>query len=362
MTRLLGGAAAVVLLTASAAWAQAGPVGHWKGDDGASPTAAADSSGNGNHGTYVNGATTSTLVPSVLFPDPSSMIFDGVNDYVDAPTVSWPVGGPVTVAFWNHVAAADIQQANAFSLGDADNPNRFQAHAPWEDHQLYWHYGDLYGDGGLSVSYDPYLDKWTHVALVSEGNGGAFKGIYLDGVLVASATVSDGPDVPLSGLKIGYWARFGNRHKGKIDDFRIYSRVLSAAQIQLLAGGATEPAAPVLTATPGSGRTDLTWSSTAGAASYRVKRSLHTGGPYTVIATVSGTSTSVPASALRSVFYVVSAVGVSEGPDSNEAPGSARSADSMNDPNGCGALGLEALIVLASLRRVAARRRSGNSR
>jgi hypothetical protein len=290
------------------------------------------------------------------------MSFDGVDDFVDVPTVSWPVGGPVTVAFWNHVATVDIQQANAFSLGNADNPNRFQAHVPWNDHQLDWDYGDWTGNGRVSVSYDAYLDKWTHVALVSEGNGGAFKGIYLDGVLVASGNVSDGPDVPLSGLTIGYWARFGNRHKGKIDDFRIYNRVLTASQIQLLVGGSTEPGSPVLTAAPGLGRTNLTWTSTAGATSYRVKQSPNSGGPYVVIATSSGTSASVPSSRWRWSYYVVSAVGVSEGPDSNEVAGSSLSPEFMHDHNVCGALGLEALIVLAILRLVAARRRSDFAR
>lgn len=329
---------------------QSGPVIHLKGDDGAAPAAAADSSGNGTNGVYTNGATTSAVAPTVLFPDPTSMIFDGVNDLVDVSTFSWPAGGPVTVAFWNHVATADIRQANAFAVGNADDPNRFQCHAPYNDHILYWDYGDRTATGRVSINYDPWLDRWTHVVLVSEGNGGSFKAIYLDGVLVASAAVSDGPDVPLSGMTIGAWLLHSNQHKGNIDDFRIYGRVLTPAQIQLLASGNTEPPQiAALTATGLNARIRLTWTAVAGATSYNVKRSLTPGGPYATIATVGATTyddhvlkPGVPG------YYVVSGVGVSEGPDSNEASGFAGSQSIL--VKGCGALGLELLLILAAAR------------
>jgi|SRR6185295_600294 len=335
------------------ALAQAGPVGYWKGDDGAVPTVATDSSGNGHHGTYVNGASTSPLVPGTQFPDSQSMIFDGVNDYVDVPTISWPVGGPVTVAFWNFVATADIQQANAFSFGNQDNPNRFQAHVPWNNHLLYWHYGDWTGNGEVTVLYDPYLDNWTHVALVSEGNGGAFKGIYLNGALVASGTISDGPNAPLSGLTIGYWAMFNNKHKGKIDDFRIYDRVLTASQVQLLAAGYTEPAAPTLTANAGAGLVQLDWTSVTGAASYAVRRSQTPGGPYTTLATLAGGTAYLDFSATlgQTYYYVVAAIGVSQGPASNEATVVPQASPSTSniEIRGCGALGLEGLLLFAAI-------------
>jgi hypothetical protein len=346
---------------AAFALAQAGPVGYWKGDDGAAPTVATDSSGNGHHGTYVNGATTSPLVPGTQFTDSRSMIFDGVNDYVDVPTFSWPAGGPVTVAFWNFVATADIQQANAFSVGNQDNPSRFQAHVPWENHNMYWDYGDWTGNGRVSINYDPYLDKWTHVALVSEGNGGAFMGIYLDGALVASSNVSDGPDVPLSGLTIGYWAMFNNRHKGKIDDFRIYNRVLTSAQVLYLAVGFTEPSAPTLTAAAATGGIQLNWTSVSGAGFYDVKRSQTSGGPYLTLATLAGgnayfDSTPTPT---QTYYYVVAAIGVSQGPNSNEqaaaAPGQASPVDIV--VSGCGALGIEGFLLLAGLGLVGRRSR-----
>jgi len=339
---------------------QAGPVGYWKGDDGAAPATALDSSGNGNNGSYVNGATTSVTHPVLQFPDSHSFSFDGTNDYVNIPSFTWPAGGPVTVAFWNFVAAADVQQANAFSIGNQDNPNRFQAHVPYNDHFLSWDYGDWTGNGRVQVLYDPYLNKWTHVALVSEGNGGAFKAIYLDGALVASGNVSDGPDAPLTGATIGLWALFNNYHKGRIDDFRIYNRVLTAAQIQLLSGGSTEPAATTVTAAPGPGRIQLDWIALPGATSYNVKRSPTPGGPYVTIASVAPGASYLDATATPGValFYVVSGVGVSEGPDSNEASAVALSGSPDLVIGGCGALGLELLAILGLIRFLARRQRA----
>ncbi|HLX60679.1 MAG TPA: MBG domain-containing protein [Planctomycetota bacterium] len=92
------------------------------------------------------------------------------------------------------------------------------------------------------ANYAPYLDKWTHVALVSAGVGGNFKAIYLNGQLVASASSSDGPQVPISILQVGHSAADpvgSTHHHGIIDDFQIYNRVLSAYEIQSLTTGSS---------------------------------------------------------------------------------------------------------------------------
>jgi hypothetical protein len=311
---------ALLLAAASTAAAQSGPVGYWKGDDGAGPTNALDSSGFGNNGTYQSGATTSTSVPTLQFPNTHSMQFTTAGAIVDAPGFSWPTGGPVTVAYWNNVTTAQVRNSSAFNVGNTDQPNRFHAHSPWSDSNLYWDYGDIGTTGRISASYTTSLNKWTHVALVSAGIGGNFKAIYLDGVQVATAATSDGPDVPLTGIGIGRWPGPNLDHAGMIDDFRIYDRVLTQAQITALAGGFTEPAAPTgLMATPGLGQIMLTWNASAGATSYNLKYATSTGGPYTTVP-VAGTSynhTGLPDT--TTYYYVVSAIGtLGEGPNSPE--------------------------------------------
>jgi hypothetical protein len=85
----------------------------------------------------------------------------------------------------------------------------------------------------------------------------------------------------------------------------------------------TAPAAPTgLTATPGStGNVALSWAAATGATGYRVFRGTATGGPYTQIATPTGTSyPDTGRSDFTRYFYVVQAVNdVGSSPDSAEA-------------------------------------------
>jgi|GEM_PF-6548407 len=210
--------------------------GHWKLDE-TSGTTAYDSSGNQNNGTYQNMPTVSTSIPS-NYVSTRSLSFNGTSQYVSAPNLNWPSGGAVTVSFWNYVTTAQVQASSAFDVG-SNNADRFQVHAPWSDSRMYWDYGTIVA-GRLSADYTSYLNKWTHVTLVSAGNGGNFKAIYLDGKLVVSGASSDGPDVALTGLKIGRAdLNTTNFHKGNLDDLRIYDRVLSYAEIQSLASKAS---------------------------------------------------------------------------------------------------------------------------
>ncbi len=220
-----------------------GLVGYWKFDEG-SGTMVRDSSGNKYHGTLVNGP---MWVQGKIG---KALSFDGVDDYVNIPNLIWPVGGPVTVSFWQKVNSSDVKDSSAFSLGSQNDPNRFQAHTPWSNKQLSWDYGAENG-GRVTVDYTDYLDKWTHVVLVSEGKGGTFKAVYLDGVLKASGTSSDGPHAQLQGLHIGEW-RSAGYFKGIIDDFRLYNRVLSPLEIQALyeKGGGKLSEAPSSTRSP----------------------------------------------------------------------------------------------------------------
>jgi MYXO-CTERM domain-containing protein len=334
-----------LLGTASAARAQSGPVGYWKGDDGTSPTQAADSSGFNHNGTYQGGATTSTSVPTLQFPNPTSMSFTTAGALVAAPGFSWPSGGPVTITFWNYVTAAQVQNSSAFNVGNVDNPNRFHAHAPWGDGVLYWDYGDINSNGRVSASYTASLDKWTHVALVSAGVGGNFKAIYFDGVVAASGTTSSGPAIALTGVNIGGWPGASLSHMGMIDDFRIYNRVLSVPEIQALAAGNTEPATPTgLMALLGSnpGEIQLTWNASVAATSYILMKGTAQGGPYPTPIPVSGTSyLDTGLTNGSTYYYVVVAVGtMGQSAPSNEAsatiPIPKRTVALGNDSQKCG--------------------------
>jgi len=310
-------------IEAEAAQAGNGLSGYWPGDDGTSPTVAADASGNGNNGTYTGSATTSTASKApLLFANPSSMSFNGTSAYVDVPTFAWPTGGPVTVCFWNFVATADVKTSSAFTVGNMDTPNRFHAHCPYSDNTVYWDYGTATtGSGRVSASYAGHLDVWTHVALVSAGTGGTFQAIYFNGTLAGSVATSSGPTVPLSGAQIGAWTGSSLYEKGMIDDFRIYNRVLSVTEIQGLASGNSGPSAPTgLAAVPGNAQINLTWNPVSGATGYNLKSATVSGGPYSPVATNISATTFTDTGLTNGTiyYYVVSAISFGEGANSAE--------------------------------------------
>lgn len=81
--------------------------------------------------------------------------------------------------------------------------------------------------------------------------------------------------------------------------------------IQTALGGTAQPP-PVptgLSVTPGNAQVQLSWNAAAGATSYNVKRSTTSGGPYTTVTSVAGTSfTNTGLTNGTTYFYVVSAV------------------------------------------------------
>jgi hypothetical protein len=98
------------------------------------------------------------------------------------------------------------------------------------------------------------------------------------------------------------------------------------------------PAPPTgLAASAGDNRVDLSWNAVAGAASYTVKRSTVSGGPYMTIATdvASTTFADTTASNGTTYFYVVSAVNVfGESPNSNEVSATPSAPTAPNPPSG----------------------------
>ncbi len=164
--------------------------------------------------------------------------FTKTSDRLTAASLDWRAGGPVSVEFWNYVKSADLASLQtALRVGADQVTNRFLIHAPYLDGNMYWDYGNINTSGRISLNYKPYLDKWTHVCVVSDGS--TFKAIYLDGQLVASSTVADSPK-NLVGLNLGL------NFLGRIDEFRLWNRVRSQEEIFANMNRNIPPASPNL--------------------------------------------------------------------------------------------------------------------
>ena len=177
-----------------------------------------------------------------------------------------------------------------------------------------------------SASVTP-AGQWAHVAVVLSGATGR---LYLDGVEVGSNTAMT---LAPSSLGITNQNYLGKSQwndpylDAALDDFRIYSRALTAEEITLFASPLAAPAN--VEASAGVERIELQWGAVPSAAGYTVKSSLAAGGPYAVIASGLPSTTYVhedlPPGMAR--YYVVSAENLAgTGPDSAEVSAVAESA------------------------------------
>lgn len=198
-----------------------------------------DASGNGLHGT-VNGP---VLTADRFGSDNRAYLFDGVNDYI---LVGDPVPAPlkiqneITLEAWIYVAEyppglAQIvgSQYDGTASGatifldsrvNPDGQTAPQGHIHFQIGNGSWHVTN-------SNSQVP-LNQWVHIVATRRAYEDAR--IYYNGVLQpsTSATWLGGVTYNNAWFAIGQQKDQNRPFKGKIDDVRIYGRVLSASEVQ----------------------------------------------------------------------------------------------------------------------------------
>jgi hypothetical protein len=210
-----------------------GLVAHWLLDEG-SGTTIADNTGNGNTGTLLNGTSWLTGgAPRARIPNPSALSFDGVDDRVELRARTLPMlGRPMSVSLWfvhdggssrgrdlsDLIAFARPEDGAAIQIGFE---NGFPAVWTWGPRTMI-RSGFAAGAG------------WHHLAYSFDGSTHR---LYVDGAQVGNAV----RPVPLSAVNhaiMGDFApsRFTEQFSGRLDDVRVYDRVLSVEEIGDLAG------------------------------------------------------------------------------------------------------------------------------
>ena len=197
-----------------------GLVGAW-GFDEATGATAIDSSGSGNPGT-ISGATRTTGKYG------GALSFDGINDWVTvADANSLDVTNKMTVEAWLLPTAlggawrtALIKEQSgqlAYALYAAtDTGSRPSANVfTTSDH-------GLLGPAALP------LNAWSHLAMTYDGTT---LRLYVNGSQVSSAALTGNAVVSTGALRIGGNGVWGEWFNGTIDDVRLYSRALTAAEI-----------------------------------------------------------------------------------------------------------------------------------
>ena len=227
-----------LLVTAEASTAAAptsGLVAHWKFDENTGTTTA-DSSGNGHTGTLTNGPAWTTGQTN------AALSFDGVNDQVVNNGIA-NLTNNFTISFWAQPTTThEIDSENTTGIGGTSG----QRYALWP----LWHTnghagaGVSVGTNGVSVyeSSDYYmpatlvysgtLSGWTHIAVVYENKQPK---LYINGSLVCTGLTSPKSFVHINPLEIG--GDVYGYYSGKLDEIRVYNRVLSAAEVATLPNG-----------------------------------------------------------------------------------------------------------------------------
>jgi chitodextrinase len=232
---------------------QPGLVASYGFDEG-SGTAAADSTGNGNHGTLVNGPTWT------LGRFGQALSFDGTNDRVtvpDANTLDLTTG--MTLEAWLKPTATGTAWKTVL-FKHRDNNATNMVYVMYGNRNTNVPNGEITVGTSVKAANGPAgsglpLNVWSHLAATFDN---ATLRLYVNGTEIASLATA-GPIATSTGaLWIGGNNVWNEVFSGAIDEVRIYNRALNASEIQtdmnLAAAPDSDPPAIVST-TPADGAT-----------------------------------------------------------------------------------------------------------
>jgi hypothetical protein len=202
-----------------------GLVGYWSFNEGTS-TIAHDYSGHGNTGT-LSGSTLPTWTSGKLG---KGLSFDGSSSYVSAPLVT-TANENVTLSAWVYWKGLTSHVQMVVNNGNSGSGG----------YSLMISNGCGAGSsiavllGGVqcnALSSPPTIptNRWTHLVATMDGSHNWT--LYVNGV--SEATGNDSPNTPAGATDIGANETGVGNFNGLIDEVRIYSRALSAAQVAAL--------------------------------------------------------------------------------------------------------------------------------
>jgi hypothetical protein len=309
--------------------------GWWK-FDATSGTTAADSGSGGNPGTLQSGAT--WVVGAIS----NAVHLDGTaNGYVSLPAGLISALNDFTISTWVKVDA-NATWARVFDFGSGTGTYMFLAPASGGTSVRYAiTTGSSGGEQQLNRAGNLSTGAWHHLAVTLSGSTGV---LYVDGVpantnLSMTLNPSSLGSTTQNYIGKSQWA--DPNLTGSVDDFRIYSRALNAAEVASLANP-VPPAPAGLAAVAGDAQVALNWNAASTATGYKIKRSLTSGSGYVnIVANASLTFTNNGLANGTLYYFVVSATN-SFGESTNSTPVSARPTSSasvaMNAANAAGQL------------------------
>jgi hypothetical protein len=288
---------------------------HWKFDEG-SGMVATDSAG-GDNGTLASTASWTAGKVS------GAMHFNGTsNSYVSLPAGLVTNLNDFTIATWVKVDT-NATWARIFDFGIGTGNYMFLAPASGGNTLRYAITTSSTG-GEQQINNSTVLSTgvWHHVAVTLSDTNGI---LYLDGAAVGTNSNMTLRPSTLGNTTQNYFGKSQWADPvliGNLDDFRIYNRALSAAEISSLT---VLPATPSgLTATAGDAQVGLSWNASSAAASYNVKRSTVSGGPYITVTNLTALNFTNTGLANGTLYYFSVSATNAAGESTNSAQVSVR--------------------------------------
>jgi hypothetical protein len=218
---------------------QTGLQGYWRFDETSGATAA-DSSGNNRVGTVVGPAWT----PGGRLN--YALDFDGVDDVV---SFNSPAAAQVSVAAW------------IYTEGDGDSTTPrvmampgYNMRVRRDDDSIAFESERATTAGQWRSATSSHVDNvWRHVIVTYDSASAAVPAIYIDGQPQTITTITSPSGAQLVNTGTGYignQAALDRSLDGRIDEVRLYNRIITAAEALVLPYGAVTNLAPVANAGP----------------------------------------------------------------------------------------------------------------
>ena len=272
-----GGSGSAVLRIPLAYAESYSPIAWYKAVGGNGPTLV-DASPDGNDAMIVG---SHTFVPGI---DGNALDLSG--GHVQLPSGIVSTSGNFTAATWVNLDSIGVW-SRIFDFGSGTDVNVFLTPSAGGTNRP--RFGIKNGGNEQTIDANVALQagQWNHVAVTIENGVGK---LFINGALAGQANNLTLSPADLGATTANYLGRSQYPDpllNGKLDDFRLYNRAITDAELQSLIARTT-PATPTgLAGVPGNQTVSLTWDAVAptDGIAYTVKRATHPAGNFLPIAT-----------------------------------------------------------------------------
>lgn len=207
----------------SALYSPTGLVGYWSFNEG-SGSSTIDQSGNNNSGLW-SGSTTGGSYYTAGKVGSYAGNFDGTDNCISLP-LAMPTSSNLTVSAWVNMVTSSLDGAWGRRIVERSDGTNYYAMTMNTNNTLAYSFRTNSTNSVTALT----PGQWYLITLTVQGTSTI---LYVNGAFDSSLTLSS-PLAVASGVPyVGCYA--GNGHwSGQLDDMRIYSRALSAAEVQAI--------------------------------------------------------------------------------------------------------------------------------